>query len=252
MSTLALRKIQIGKSDNDNENIVLYERDEPDGIMRLGMGTIESIVQDLVKFTATGIDIFNPKVMNDLVNTASGKEVVHASWVLSKILELLPNYAVPVGSIIYVTKNLIPSGFIKCNGSALSRTTYQKLYDYIGITYGAGDGSSTFTLPDLRGVFIRGLDESRGIDVGRLIGSLQSDAIPYHKHVVSWGENQANEFGVIGGNSRFGSGETDNDNGRMLTNDGNLYLGVNPNPTVNFSNESRPINVALIPCIRYL
>ena len=75
----------------------------------------------------------------------------------------------PAGSVIYHAANTPPTGFLKADGSAVSRSTYSDLFAAIGETYGAGDGSTTFLVPDLRGEFMRGWDDSRGVDgkIGR-------------------------------------------------------------------------------------
>lgn len=77
-----------------------------------------------------------------------------------------------------------PAGWLKCNGQAVSRTTYAELFAILGTTYGAGNGSTTFNVPDYRGEFPRGLDEGRGVDSGRVLGSSQADAIAAHNHNV--------------------------------------------------------------------
>ena len=89
-----------------------------------------------------------------------------------------------IGKVEYIAHSTVPSGFLKANGAAISRTTYAKLFEVIGTTYGVGDGSTTFNLPDLRGVFIRGLDEGRGLDSGRVLGSYQEDQNKNHNHVI--------------------------------------------------------------------
>jgi microcystin-dependent protein len=81
------------------------------------------------------------------------------------------------GMIAYFAANAIPSGWLKANGANVSRTTYATLFSAIGTLYGAGDGVTTFTLPDMRGQFPRGWDDGRGVDSGRAIGSTQGDAI---------------------------------------------------------------------------
>lgn len=68
----------------------------------------------------------------------------------------------------------IPEGYLLCNGGAVSRTVYADLFRAIGTTYGVGNGTTTFNLPDLRGEFIRGLDNGRGVDFGRTLGSAQT------------------------------------------------------------------------------
>ena len=84
---------------------------------------------------------------------------------------------IPSGAVLYFAGQTAPSGWLKANGAAVSRTAYAALFAAIGTTYGAGDGSTTFNLPDLRGEFMRGWDDGRGIDRGRAFGSAQGDAI---------------------------------------------------------------------------
>lgn len=83
----------------------------------------------------------------------------------------------PAGMVIHHASDIIPNGYLRCDGSLLDRTTYSDLFSVIGTTYGVGDGSTTFALPDYRGFFLRAWDASRGIDVGRTLGTIQWDAI---------------------------------------------------------------------------
>lgn len=75
-----------------------------------------------------------------------------------------------------------PTGWLKCNGAQISRTTYSALFSAIGTTYGPGDGSTTFHLPDFRGLFPRGFDDGRGYDSGRVFGSFQDSDNKSHNH----------------------------------------------------------------------
>lgn len=93
--------------------------------------------------------------------------------------------AVPTGSVHMMATTTAPSGYLKCNGTAISRTTYAALFAIIGTTHGAGDGSSTFNVPDLRGEFVRGWDDSRGVDSGRNFGTSQGDNNKQHNHTAS-------------------------------------------------------------------
>lgn len=86
----------------------------------------------------------------------------------------------------------IPSGYSLCDGGAVSRTANPKLFAAIGTTYGSGDGSTTFNKPDLRGVVPRGLDEGRGLDTGRTLGSYQADGVLSHTHTGSTGAMNSN------------------------------------------------------------
>lgn len=89
---------------------------------------------------------------------------------------------VPIGASIYWNSPTLPNGFLKENGAAISRTVYPELFAKIGITFGAGDGSTTFNLPDSRAEFIRGLDDGRGVDAGRTLGSWQASQNLSHTH----------------------------------------------------------------------
>ena len=62
----------------------------------------------------------------------------------------------PIGSYIQFAGSQAPVGFLVCNGGAISRTTYSQLFAVIGTTYGSGDGSTTFNLPNLTDRFLQG------------------------------------------------------------------------------------------------
>ena len=79
----------------------------------------------------------------------------------------------PVGTILAMAAPTVPAGFLECNGATVSRTDYASLFSLIGTTYGAGDSSTTFLLPDLRGEWIRGWDNGRTVDNGRAFGTSQ-------------------------------------------------------------------------------
>lgn len=95
-----------------------------------------------------------------------------------------------VGSIISYAGISVPSGYLVCDVSTISRTTYANLFASLGTSWGAGDGSTTFNLPDLRGRFMRGVDNGAGNDpnaggrsslfsggnIGDNVGSYQTDA----------------------------------------------------------------------------
>ncbi len=93
--------------------------------------------------------------------------------------------AVPTGSVHLMATTTAPSGYLKCNGAAVSRTTEAALFAIIGTTWGAGDGSTTFNLPDLRGEFVRGWADNGSVDSGRSFGSSQSDANKQHNHTAT-------------------------------------------------------------------
>ena len=91
---------------------------------------------------------------------------------------------VPVGTILAHAANTPPTGFLECNGSNISRSTYATLFSTISTTFGVGDGSSTFALPDLRGQFIRGWANTGSTDASRVFGSTQTDQNKNHTHTT--------------------------------------------------------------------
>ena len=76
----------------------------------------------------------------------------------------------PTGSLMPYAGASAPTGYFLCDGSAKSRTTYAGLFAIIGTTYGVGDGSTTFNIPDLRGRVIAGQDDMGGSSANRLTG----------------------------------------------------------------------------------
>lgn len=76
----------------------------------------------------------------------------------------------------------IPSGWLLCDGKEYSRKNYANLFAVLGETWGKGDGKTTFNVPDLRGMFLRGLDSGKEIDKGRLLGSRQEESFKSHTH----------------------------------------------------------------------
>jgi microcystin-dependent protein len=141
---------------------------------------------------------------------------------------------VPAGSIIYHAANTAPTGFIKANGAAVSRSTYSDLFTAIGTTFGVGDGSSTFNVPDLRGEFLRGWDDSRGIDTGRIFGSAQADELKSHNHSINVRYSATFNGGHVSANSLGGNSQN---------------LGSSIASTG--GSETRPRNIALLACIKY-
>jgi len=102
---------------------------------------------------------------------------------------------VKTGTVMAWAASAIPTGWLECNGAAVSRSTYPELFVVLGTAYGSGDGSTTFNLPDYRGEFLRGLDGGVGRDpdrasrtnrgdgnTGDIIGSKQASAFELHAH----------------------------------------------------------------------
>lgn len=138
-----------------------------------------------------------------------------------------------VGEVAAFAMGTVPSGWLECNGAAVSRATYATLYAAIGTAYGVGDGSTTFNIPDLRGEFVRGWDNARGVDAGRVLGSSQTEMIGPHTHLggqstTSW-TGAAASGGDVGWNRIYNPAAVE----------------------ANTGTENRPRNVALMYCIKY-
>ncbi|WP_308812016.1 tail fiber protein, partial [Pseudomonas oryzihabitans] len=161
--------------------------------------------------------------------------------------------------IVFFPSSSAPAGFLKANGAAVSRSTYAALFAVIGTNYGAGDGSSTFNIPDLRGEFLRAWDDGRGVDGGRVLNSNQASQnlnhthsataanAGAHQHTMSFKQDRAPEGAgnAVYGDEAYYSGEASQ--GTSTAGDHTHTI------TVSFSGgtESRPRNIALLACIKY-
>ena len=185
------------------------------------------------------------------------------------------------GAVMPFAMSSAPSGWLKANGAAISRTAYAALFALIGTTYGAGNGSTTFNVPDFRGEFVRGWDDGRGVDSGRGFATTQYGQIEshthgataaasgYHSHTASSGAAGAHshwfglsrELFVRGTDAGYGDQEMSGAN-LFSTNteaahthtitvnaDGSHAHTLTIAPTG--GSETRPRNLSLLMCIKY-
>ncbi|WP_227105776.1 tail fiber protein [Chromobacterium rhizoryzae] len=158
------------------------------------------------------------------------------------------------GQVAYFAMSDAPEGWLKANGSAVSRTEYAALFAAIGTRFGVGDGSTTFNLPDLRGEFIRGWDDGRGVDSGRALGASQSPT--YIRNLI---DKLSGGYPI--GTSAIGAWNTE---GWSVNVEGNktptdmsnttYYVAVAsavPGSGDNGAFSTRPRNVALLACIKF-
>lgn len=153
----------------------------------------------------------------------------------------------PVSEVCYFARTTAPTGWLKANGAAISRTAYADLFAAIGTTFGAGDGVNTFNLPDLRGEFLRCWDDARGVDASRVLGSTQNHAIQNItgrivdvKFNISKTSSGAFSLTNIGPSDSTSSGD-----GSACT------VDFDASRVVNTAAETRPRNVALLACIKF-
>lgn len=145
----------------------------------------------------------------------------------------------PAGGVQFFAMSTAPAGWLKANGALVSRTAYAALFAAIGTTYGTGDGSTTFALPDLRGAFLRAWDDGRGIDAGRAFGNnWQWDDIRAHNHTIIGHVSQTAMAGAGGGGWGAGVGWP--------------YTAASSTVIQNTGGtETRPPNMALLACIKF-
>ena len=120
----------------------------------------------------------------------------------------LVNIANFTGMIAPFAMTSAPTGWLTCDGTAVSRTTYSDLFTAIGTTWGSGDGTSTFNVPDLRGAFLRGTGShgtsnmANGNDfAGPAVGSFENDSFQGHGHNIRGDEigSGSNMIDSLGG-----------------------------------------------------
>lgn len=144
---------------------------------------------------ATGQQVKDFILADGNINT---NMIADGSISLAKLAAALQSAFVPSGSVLAYAGTAAPTGFLMCDGTQVSRTTYATLFSKIGTAHGTGDGSTTFHLPDYRGRFLRGVDGTAGNDPDKAsrtamntggntannVGSVQADQIISHNHSV--------------------------------------------------------------------
>lgn len=215
---------------------------------------------DKASLTVAGVVQLSSATDSTAVNMAATPAAVRAAMQEA-------SQATPIGTIAYFAGDSAPAGWLKANGAQVSRSVYANLFAAISTRFGAGNGSTTFTLPDLRGVFLRGFDDGRGFDGGRVLGSLQNHNLAEHRHATGWRiNNTGNEFALVRNNW---SGEV-----AVTANVSSEKVAVIPGDAESYSQaegishaatndhyatsrayydaqgETRPTNVALLACIK--
>jgi len=156
----------------------------------------------------------------------------------------------PAGTVLMFASQTAPNGYLECDGSNVSRSTFSDLFNAISTTFGSGDGSTTFTLPDLRGEFVRGWDNNRNVDSNRNFGSSQNQSTEdqfatfdnrgsqdFEIKFISTPSWQANQFAF--------DGDGDGSRGSSSTRTSGLEVNSLENNT-----ETRPRNIALMYIIK--
>ena len=163
--------------------------------------------------------------------------------------------ATPAGVIVPFGGTTAPSGYLACQGQIVSRSTYADLFAAIGTTWNlAGESSSEFRLPDLRGAFLRGTgthmthNMANGNDfAGPAVGSFENDQIQQHGHNLDMDGGDVNDY-VAGSNATYGLSVeyANNDLTRVVGKiSSHAYDGA-----PRHGDETRPFNAGILYCIK--
>lgn len=184
--------------------------------------------------------------LNSLLNGKSDTNHNHDDryYLKSQVSQLINNIqTIPTGTILPFTSNTVPDGFILCQGASVSRSTYAELFAIIGTTFGIGNGSTTFNIPDLRGKFIRGVG---GNSAG--LGVAQGDAIRNISGSLVGLARRDEGLSASGAFTRSYAGSSSDTDGTGPTDTAIYFNASNQVPT---AAENRPINMALNYIIKY-
>ena len=157
--------------------------------------------------------------------------------------------AIPPGAVMSFAVSAAPVGWLACDGTAVSRTQYSSLFAAVGTIYGVGDNSTTFNVPNLQGQFVRGLTTNTStasrdpLSASRVLGNVQGDAI---RNITG---NLASTVEYVAGSGAFRS-----TNARPGLGAGGYGLydkDFDASRVVPTAPENRPVNIALLYCIKY-
>lgn len=183
----------------------------------------------------------------------------------SQLINLPVAAGIPVGTTIWINGTAAPAGYLKENGAEVLRADYSDLWAYAQASgrvvseaawsagdwgaFSSGDGSTTFRIPDSRGEFVRGLDDGRGIDTGRLLGARQADELKSHGHTASTSVSTGTAWRGGGLNTLGNSGGANN----VIDGASQSAVGASASTAVNNTGgtETRPRNVSKLACIKY-
>jgi microcystin-dependent protein len=128
-------------------------------------------------------------VYADVPNTFKAGDTVSSQ----KLNDNFAAVATPPGTVVAFAGTNVPSGWLLCDGSAVSRLSYAALFSAIAVTYGIGDAVNTFNLPDLRAAGIRGVGTSTQFAANATValGKAVDDQMQGHRHAFATGDNSA-------------------------------------------------------------
>ena len=174
----------------------------------LGLGAL-AVLSTVGASEITDGAVGTAEIADGAVTTA---KVADGSITAAKLATGAVPSSVPAGSVMPYAGSTEPSGWLFCFGQNVSRATYADLFAVVGTTYGAGDGSTTFGLPDIRGRVVAGQDDMGGTSANRLTnqtGGLDGDILGAtggaETHTLTTAQMPAHTHNVTGNTSSSGS-----------------------------------------------
>ncbi len=171
-----------------------------------GQGTFQNNVTVNGALNANTLTVANGTVVGSLtvnsLQVSNNAQVAGALQVEGRIRDK-SGYVMPVGMVLPYAGSTLPDGWLTCNGAAVARATYGDLFTAIGITYGPGDGTTTFNLPDMQGRAAIGAGQGNGL-TSRTLGQtpgeenhlLSSLEMPSHSHGITINSSAEGYSGV--------------------------------------------------------
>ena len=192
---------------------------------------LNQLSQSTVALTAGSIVAAD--IASNAVTTAN---ILDANVTTAKLATVTQQSLLPAGAVMPFAMNSAPAGWLAANGDPVLRVgTYADLFAAIGTTYGGGNGSTTFNLPDLRGIFVRGSGSQTisGTTYNKAFALKEQDGIKNHDHQIRYSNI------AIGG----GYGACLNGAGPGI-----YDVGMVPGTA---ADETRPANIALLYCVKF-
>lgn len=155
---------------------------------KISSAWINATLADIAAALTASLSIDGSVTPEKLSNNPAGfmaKIAPSASSIASRTAALESRNDAEIGSLAAFPLSDVPDNYLPCDGGEAGRVSHAKLFAKIGVTYGNGDTTTTFNVPDLRGETIRGWDHGRGIDGGRNIGTAQTGIVAVHDHTAS-------------------------------------------------------------------
>ncbi len=190
--------------------------------------------------------------------TIVAADIANATVTAAKLATVTAEALLPAGAVMPFAMNSAPAGWLAADGAAVNRVgTYAALFAAIDTTYGAGDDSTTFNLPDLRGYFVRGFGTNADLVESGTFGTKQAHALNSHTHTAttaSAGSHSHTTTGrymsIDGGTNASGFGGPGTYPYRQDVNAAGAHTHT-VTVTDTGGTETRPANIALLYCIKF-